>query len=336
MRVLASGRQRLAARAVDSLAAFVLVMAGLSPVYVFGLLFDDASFPWMTWVGIPTAFLGVFSMVLVRVGGIARWGCTLGQRVAGIRVVRQEGGLQPPGWRRSFRRYALPRSSSSIPLITDPWEQTHDRRLGQCLHDRRARTVVVRAQAPPVPAESGGLAVLRSSGPGTAVSGDHVRRWERRERGRRIAIGSAVGTVAAAVLAAPVAVVLKPSGRPSTGDPAFEVNTFYDDDLHFENAFGGRSATYDRTAAKVLDDEEGCLAGAMNERARSVLRGAECEGRIEIAFKSTEGVPVSSHVLRFPDAASAHRAGRALHSRPYAQHHPLVVSAAVLVRMCGR
>lgn len=312
MRVLASTGQRLGARVIDTLAAFTVVMAGLSPLYALGLLSDGASSSMTAWVVIPTAFLGVVSMVLLRVGGIGRWGCTLGQRVAGIRVVRHEDGMGPPGWRRSFTRYVLPRSSSSFPLITDPLEQMNDRRLGQCLHDRRARTVVVQAQAPPEPEETGGLAALRSPGSGTTAPSDHVRRWEKRERGRRIMIGSAVGVLAAAILVSPVVMVLVPFGSSSIGGPAFEVNTFYDDDVHFENAFGGRSATYERTAARVLDDQKGCLAGAMSEQARGVLRGAECEGRIEIAFTSTEGVLVGSHVLRFPDAASARQAGRAL------------------------
>ncbi|WP_157438330.1 RDD family protein [Actinomadura latina] len=310
VRVLASTGQRLAARAIDFLVAFTVVLAAISPVYAVALLSDaSSSSSVILWVAVPAAFIGMASPFLLRAGTIARWGCTLGQRVAGIRVVRQEDGLRPPGWRRSFRRYVLPRSSSSFALFTDPWEHRNDERLGQCMHDRRAGTVVVQAQAPPAPEESGGLAVLRSSG--AAVPSDHVRRWERRERGRRVALGSAVGVLAAAILVTPVVLALGPSGRSSVGDPAFEVNTFYDD-IHFENAFGGRSATYDRTAAEVLDSEKGCLAGAMSEQARGVLREAECEGRIEIAFRSTEGVLVSSHVLRFPDAAAARIAERGL------------------------
>lgn len=316
MRVLASTEQRLAARVVDGAVAFVVVMAGLSPVYVVGLFFEDASFSWMAWVGIPAVFLGVFAMVLLRVGGIARWGCTVGQRVAGIRVVRQEDGMRPPGWHRSFKRYALPRGSSSIPLITDPWEHRKDGRLGQCLHDRRAKTVVVLAQAPPAPAETGGLAVLGSSGSG-AVGVDHVRRWERRERRWRIALGSIAGVLGVTVLAAPVVIGLtagraSSGGASSGGGPAFEVNTFYDDDIRFENAFGGASETYERTAAKVLDDEKGCRAGATSEQARGVLREAGCEGRIEIAFKTPDGVLVSSHVLRFADPGAASDAARRL------------------------
>lgn len=113
------------------------------------------------------------------------------------------------------------------------------------------------------------------------------------------------------VLAAPIVIVLVAAGPSASGSgPAFEVNTFYDDDIRFENAFGGRSETYERTAAKVLDDEEGCRAGATSEHARGVLAG--CEGRIEIAFRTTDGVLVGSHVLRFADPAAASEAARRL------------------------
>lgn len=306
VRLLASTRQRLAARVIDLLVAFLAAMTAISPIYAFALLSDGSSFSAILWATMPTLVLGMAGLVLLRVGGIARWGCTLGQRIAGIRVVRQEDGRRPPDWRRSFKRYALPMHSTSLPLITDPWEHRNDRRLGQCMHDRRAGTVVVQAQAPPAPEETGGLTALRSADPGSTARHDHVRRWEARERKQRIVLGSTLGVLGTAVLFVPFALALGSSGGLSAiGGPAFEVNTFYDDAARFENRFGERSETYERTAAKVLDDEAGCLAGATGEQARRVLRQAGCEGRIEIAFKTTGGVLVGSHVLKFPDPRSA-------------------------------
>ncbi|TDD74240.1 RDD family protein [Actinomadura darangshiensis] len=295
--------------------AFLVVLAAVSPVYAVVLLADGASATVIVWVTLPIVLVGMVCPFLLRVGGIVWWGCTIGQRVAGIRVVQEEDGTRAPGWRRSFRRYVLPRSTSSFALISDPWQHRDDKRLGQCLHDRRANTVVVRAQAPPAPAESGRLSAVGT--PGSFAADDHVRRWEARERKRRTALGSVLGTLGVAVLSAPFAAVLLRSGSSSFGEPAFEVNTFYDDDVRFENRFGGRSETYERTAAKVLDDEEGCLAGAASGQARDVLRRDGCEGRIEVAFRTMGGVLVSSHVLKFADAASAGDARRRLrHTEP--------------------
>ena len=308
VRVLASTRQRVGARVVDVLVALLALVTALSPFYTVVLMSDGFRASAGIWVALPVVLVAMAGPVLLRVGAIARWGRTLGQRVAGIRVVRKEDGTSPPGWGRSLRRAALPRSSSSFPLITDPWEQRNDQRLGQCLHDRRADTVVVRAWAPPAPVETGGLAALGPSEVPAAHHG-HVRRWEERERRVRVALGSAVGVPAAALAATPFVLAFA-SGTSSFGGPAFEVTTFYDDDIRFRNAYGGRSETYERTAAEVLDDEAGCLAGATTGAARSALRTAGCEGRIEIAFRTADGVRVSSHVLKFPDAASARAAAR--------------------------
>ncbi|WP_089327449.1 RDD family protein [Actinomadura meyerae] len=312
VRVLASTRQRVAARVVDFVVAAVVLLVVVSPMYLSVFLAEDASSSQLLWVAVPAMLLAIAAPALLRVGGIARWGCTLGQRVAGIRVVCREDGTRAPGWRRSFQRYGVSRSTSSVPLFTDPWAHRSDERLGQCLHDRRAKTVVVRAEAPPAPEEeTGGLAALGSSVP-VVPSTDHVRRWERRERRWRIAIGSITGVLGVAILTAPVAIPLIATGSVPGSGPAFEVNTFYDDDIRFTNAYNGQSETYERTAAEVFDDENGCRAGATTEQGRGVTRRLGCEGRIEIAFKTPDGVLVSSHVLKFGDAAAAREAARQL------------------------
>ncbi|MCP9947097.1 RDD family protein [Actinomadura madurae] len=313
VRVLASTRQRLAARAFDFLATFLVAMVAVSPIYVF-LHVADSSTSTSAILGlvVPVLIFGMAGPVLLRIGTIAQWGCTVGQRVAGIRVVREEDGIRPPGWRRSGRRYALPRSAQTFGLISDSWEQRNDKRLGQCMHDRRAKTVVVQAQAPPAAAETGGLAALASPDSGSPAAHDHVRRWEKRERVRRIALGSAIGLLGAVVLVSPFVAGRLAAAEPSRGEPAFEVSTFYEDAARFEVRSGTRSATFERTAFKVLDDEKGCLAGATSEQVRNVLRENRCTGRIEVAFQTTEGVLVSSHILRFPELGYANEAERSL------------------------
>lgn len=112
-------------------------------------------------------------------------------------------------------------------------------------------------------------------------------------------LGSAIGLLGAVVLPTPFVAGRLAAAEPSRGEPAFEVSTFYEDAARFEVRSGTRSATFERTAFKVLDDEKGCLAGATSEQARNVLRENRCTGRIEVAFKTTDGVLVSSHILRF-------------------------------------
>ncbi|XVQ11284.1 RDD family protein [Spirillospora sp. CA-255316] len=301
VRVLASTRRRVAARLVDLLATCLTAMAALSPAFAFAIWGGDSSSAVMA-VSLGTAMVFAFAaIVLLRVGRLVWWGCTVGQRVAGLRVVLKDDGTRTPSWKQSFSRWAVPQYAQGIiPLLSDFWTHKQDKRFGQCVHDQKAGTVVVLAQAPPAPARSGGLTALRSTESPPPPDDVHVRQWERRERTRRIVLGSAVGIAATAVVATPLVF-----GYMQARGPGFEVNTFYDDDLRFENRRNGIAVAYERTAAKVLDDEKGCLAGATTGQARSVLRQAECEGRIETAFRTTDGVLVGSHVLKFPDAQAA-------------------------------
>jgi hypothetical protein len=277
VRVLAGTRRRVAARLIDLLATGLTVMAVLSPAFAITLWTGDSSSALMVATLAPAMVLAFAAIVLLRVGRLVWWGCTVGQRVAGLRVVLKDDGTRKPNWKQAFSRWMVPlNAQGAIPLLSDFWTHKQDKRLGQCVHDQKAGTVVVLAQAP-----------------------DDARAWERRERRHRIVLGSVVG-VAAAVVATPLVF-----GYLEARGPGFEVNTFYDDDIRFENRRNGVGVAYERTAAKVLDDEKGCLAGATTEQARSVLRQAGCEGRIETAFRSADGVLVSSHVLKFPDAPSA-------------------------------
>ncbi|MFC5747330.1 RDD family protein [Actinomadura rugatobispora] len=273
--VLASTRRRVVARLVDLLATCLTAMAVLSPAFAFALWTEDSSSALMA-VSLATAMVLVFpAIIALRVGRYVWWGCTVGQRVAGLRVVCKDDGTSLPNWRQAFRRWIIPQQAQGFPLVTDFWTHKMDKRLGQCVHDQKAGTVVVRALPD--------------------------------ERTHRIVLGSALGVIGAAVVATPLVF-----GALEARGPAFEVNTFYDDDIRFENRRNGLAVAYERTAAKVLDDEKGCLAGATTDQARSVLRQAGCEGRIEAAFRTTDGVLVGGHVLKFPDAAAASTAQQRL------------------------
>jgi hypothetical protein len=287
VRMIAPTRRRVAARIIDLLALLMAMMAAISPSFLLTLWIEDTSSDLMLVVigaGLVLAF-GVH--IVLRVGRLVWFGCTVGQRVAGIRVVRLADGAERLTWREAFRRWALPRGREIIPMLGDVWDHLRDDELGRCLHDQRAGTVVIL----------------------------DPRREEPGVRARRIALGSVIGITAVALVLGPTVGGNLSRGRTISGEPRFELTTFYDDDMRFENRFGRRAETFVRTAEQVLDDAEGCLAGATGEVARAVLREAGCDGRIEAAFRTPGGVRVGSHLLRFPDpAAAASAAGRLKHT----------------------
>jgi uncharacterized RDD family membrane protein YckC len=83
---------------------------------------------------------------------VARNGQTLGKRLFRIKVVKMDGG--PVDLGASFRRWAIMAVPSlcgvcGIPVwVVDVLWCTWDRPLSQCIHDKSARTVVVRAKRP--------------------------------------------------------------------------------------------------------------------------------------------------------------------------------------------
>jgi uncharacterized RDD family membrane protein YckC len=91
---------------------------------------------------------------------VARNGQTLGKRLFRIRVIRMDGGRVDLG--SSFRRWAtmaLPNLCipCGIPLnVIDVLWCTWDRPLSQCVHDKSARTIVVRVRATDGPPPAGG------------------------------------------------------------------------------------------------------------------------------------------------------------------------------------
>jgi uncharacterized RDD family membrane protein YckC len=139
---LASPLARLGARVIDGLIVAVILT---------GLVAGGAVHIDMTSVdAIPAALLGVALVVgfLYETTFIALRGQTPGKMLLRVRVVRVEDG-RVPGWRRAFIRWVVPILFSIVPfgaLVAYLWLLWDRRRQG--LHDKAARTLVVRAPAP--------------------------------------------------------------------------------------------------------------------------------------------------------------------------------------------
>lgn len=151
--VIAGTRRRVIARLLDfSLAALVVLLCS-APPYLPLLLDVDLYGDGRSWVlvvlSVTTILSVLVALFVLRVLTIARWGRTLGQRIAGLRVVRQADGVSPPGWRAAYKRWVVPRHAGSFGGLQDIWMQPNDHELGRCRHDRLAGTVVVLAQTPP-------------------------------------------------------------------------------------------------------------------------------------------------------------------------------------------
>ncbi|MGP4022331.1 RDD family protein [Actinomadura sp. 3N407] len=147
--VLASRRQRAAARLIDALTvtlAFIapqtLLMAG-----IIGLDDQEISFELMMAMSLAALLAMTWLWLFLRVVRLVLWGCTVGQRIAGIRVIRLDD-LRFPGWKEAFRRL-WPTWGSHVSPGTGPWSDLlayhGDERTRRCLHDRTAGTVVIRS-----------------------------------------------------------------------------------------------------------------------------------------------------------------------------------------------
>ncbi|MFC5182768.1 RDD family protein [Actinomadura harenae] len=84
-------------------------------------------------------------VLLLRTGALALFGWTVGQRLAGTRVVDAGTGEPFRGWRAAAGRRYVRRSRASLGVLDDLLSLTSDRALRRCDHDRRAGTIVVRA-----------------------------------------------------------------------------------------------------------------------------------------------------------------------------------------------
>lgn len=155
-RILASTGRRIVARSID-LVVTPLTM-GIPALLLMTVLFKVADTgSGLTGIAIGIAVAGglvstVGGWFLARVVRFARYGCTVGQRIAGIRVVRLEDGVRNPGCGQAFRRWMVPWGGGIGPgpltPLGDIWAYRRDTRTRQCLHDERSETVVVLAPGP--------------------------------------------------------------------------------------------------------------------------------------------------------------------------------------------
>jgi uncharacterized RDD family membrane protein YckC len=156
---------RLGARLLDGvLAFFAMVLGGLTVTAVFLVIYrgdlDAAPGPVF---GVPmiTVLLGV--PFLYEWLQVSKWGATVGKRAMGIRVVdtATSGPIGPgpvPKGRAALRALCYSPGVYHVPFYIPVLGQLNvlwmlwDRPLRQCLHDKAAKTVVVRGTvAPPAP-----------------------------------------------------------------------------------------------------------------------------------------------------------------------------------------
>uniref|UniRef100_UPI003F497FA9 RDD family protein n=1 Tax=Spirillospora sp. CA-290852 TaxID=3240041 RepID=UPI003F497FA9 len=146
--VLASARQRVAARLIDLVA--VLLAMTVPQVLLIGVVSGAGGGASSDLVGVVTVTIMltmVWLWMFLRVVRLVMWGCTVGQRIAGIRVVGLDH-LRYPGWKQAFKRWMPTWGARNSPAMT-PWGDVagyrKDRRTRGCLHDRAANTVVIQA-----------------------------------------------------------------------------------------------------------------------------------------------------------------------------------------------
>jgi uncharacterized RDD family membrane protein YckC len=148
--VLASGRQRVAARLLDWVTVWLAMTAPYFLMLVLISSVDTTEVPdaLMTALVATSMIAMVWAWMLLRIVRLVLWGCTVGQRIAGVRVVGYDG-LKFPGWKQAFSRWAPTWGGRSSSSAMGPWSDVFaywkDERTRCCLHDRAAGTVVVRA-----------------------------------------------------------------------------------------------------------------------------------------------------------------------------------------------
>jgi hypothetical protein len=283
VRVLAGTGSRVAARLLN-VVAFVVVAGGAGGLVLYGI---TAAVPRgaVAPLGVAAVVLLLAVLVWSGVGPLASWGAGFGEWLVGIRVVRVEDGLRPPGYLRALRRSTVPRREQL--MLPDPrWLRDEDLRRGR--KDRRAGTVVVRHQAPP----------------GTPLP----EGWEHADRRRRGLVGAAA-IVAVVVLAVWYAnrVYVANSG------PAFTVAEFYGGTT-WTSTLNGNTVTLHRAAARVLDSGSGCARAGTSTSAAGTLRDLGCQGRLRADFTTPDGtVRLTGQVLRLPTSRAADGAAGQLH-----------------------
>lgn len=274
--VLATTRSRVWARLIDLLITILASLGLLAIPMALMQVLDDRAISDSAFLAMEFVALALVPAVwmLLRVALTVWSGATVGQRIMGIRPVMEEDGGRP-GWRAAFRRWVY-------------WggHSTGDTEL-PFLHDHLAHRR---------DKELGRCRHDRQAGTVVVRAG---------YSGRRRAV---LAVVAGALVLAPIGTVAHHLVREALGPP-FAVETYYGRD----RVFKGRGVTFERTTAKEHGGEEGCLAGAVDGAARDLLARAGCTGRLSASFVTADGsVRISSHILRFDDAAVARQVAATL------------------------
>lgn len=135
--------RRLVAAIIDGLIVYVVTWVLTTPVLGYGTMYEGS-------VGRQTAanLLAAVVAFLYYVLQHGRWGQTLGKRAMSLRVVRAEDagaiGYGQAAWRLLFA-YVISLATCGIGGLVDVAWILWDRRR-QALHDKVARTVVIRTR----------------------------------------------------------------------------------------------------------------------------------------------------------------------------------------------
>ncbi|MFB4315493.1 RDD family protein [Actinomadura sp. 21ATH] len=154
VRVLAGAGRRTASRLIDYLTVVVVWTAALTLALLIASVSGGAGGPVLVVVAMTPVLTGTAGWYFVRVGRLALWGCTVGQRIAGTRVVTLDGVSGPSrgqAWKRWQPTWGDNYSARGPWDDYFAWKGSGGRRAraGQCLHDLNAGTMVVLAARTP-------------------------------------------------------------------------------------------------------------------------------------------------------------------------------------------
>lgn len=154
IRVLAGPGRRLCARLLDGFISSVGFYVILLVFFGIAVAIDydqDEPGPVAIFFMILGGLIALAWIFLYESMSTYRWGATVGKMAAGIRVVRVEDGWQWPTYGRAMWRNVLPvlLGFTIIGSLLDSLWLLWDRPRYECLHDKAARTVVVRKEGMP-------------------------------------------------------------------------------------------------------------------------------------------------------------------------------------------
>lgn len=141
---------RLIARLIDFVIAFACaVAAGALVTGVAEVVFEGGYQEAGLGYSIPLVTVLVATGWVYEWAQLARWGRTVGKRVAGLRVVRAADGAPVTSGRAALRALCYSPGPYHVPSYVPVLAQLNvlwmlwDRPLAQCLHDKAAKTTVV-------------------------------------------------------------------------------------------------------------------------------------------------------------------------------------------------